>query len=731
MKALLALTALLLLPASAARLEGRVGKETNGPGLLRFDVLEIHAAPGASSVPVQVDRTGGNQGAVSVKYVVVAGTAVAGTDFTPASGVLSWADGDGAAKIITVSVAPTANSAGKTVMLGLYDAAGGATTDPATRYAKIILAGGGGGGGGAGLLRFDVLEIHAAPGATSVTVQVDRTGGSTGAVSVKYGSTAGTATTGVDYTQASGVLTWADGDAAAKTFEVAVAPTANSAGKTVMLALFDPAGGATTNTQYAKLILAGTGGSGGGGEAGLLRFDVLELHASPGAASVTVQVDRTGGSTGAVSVKYIVAAGTAAAGTDFTPATGVLTWGDGDPAARSFNVAVAPTANSAGKTVMLALFDPAGGATTDPATRYAKIILAGSGNGGGHAGFVGFDEHDYVALAAAGKAVITVERGDGSSGAVAVSYSTLNGTALAGTDYTAVSGTLSWNDGEEGLKTFFVPLLANGVGTVKLLLGNPQGGVAIAQEHGTALLAITGSGHGGGGGAGTIQFTEEYFQVVAGKTATVTVERSGGHAGAVSVQYATGDGSGVAGTDYTPASGTLTWGPDEQGRKTFTVDTFANGKGGKSVHLALSNPTGGATLGGHKTASLYVLGTGGDTSACADDDTTLCVADNRFKIRVTWRTGQGQTGPGHVAKLNANAGAFWFFSADNTEMLVKVLDACNPFNSFWVFYAATTNVGFSVEVTDTHTGLVKTYSNPYGLAAPSVNDTTTFATCGQ
>jgi hypothetical protein len=606
--ALLALTALLLLPAAALA-------TTGSAGLVRFDVLELHAAAGAASVTVQVDRTGGSAGSVSVKYTMAAGTAVAGHDFTLTSGQLAWADGDATPKSFSIAVAPTANSAGKTVFLGLYDPFGGATTDPATRYATLILAGGSGGGGGAGVVRFDQAEFHAAAGATAVTIQVDRTGGSAGAVSVKFGTTAGTATTGVDYAQTGGVLTWGDGDATPKIFSVSVTPSANSGGKTVFMGLFDPAGGATIDPALYRSTLILAGGSGGGG-------------------------------------------------------------------------------------------------------------------GDGHAGFVAFDEHDYVALAAAGKAVITVQRGGGKSGPVSINYNTQDGTAVAGRDYTPASGTLQWNDGEEGLKTFFVPLFANGVGTVKLALSNPQGGVAIYQEHGAALLGISGHGGGGGGGAGAFKFTEQFFQTVAGNKATITVERSGGHAGAVSVQYTTGDGSGVAGTDYTPASGTLSWGPDEQGSKTFQVDTFNNPKGGgKSVLLALSNPAGGATLGDGKTSTLYVLSTNGDTSACVDDDTTLCAADGRFKVRVTWRTGQGQTGPGHVAKLNANAGAFWFFSADNTEMLVKVLDACNPYNAFWVFYAATTNVGFTVEVTDTHTGLVKQYSNPYGLAAPSVNDTSTFQTC--
>jgi hypothetical protein len=64
-------------------------------------------------------------------------------------------------------------------------------------------------------------------------------------------------------------------------------------------------------------------------------------------------------------------------------------------------------------------------------------------------------------------------------------------------------------------------------------------------------------------------------------------------------------------------------------------------------------------------------------------------------------------------------------------MLIKVLDACQGFNSFWVFFAATTDVDFTATVTDTRTGVVKQYSNPAGRAAQPVQDTFTFKTCGR
>ncbi|MEA2694065.1 MAG: hypothetical protein QOJ16_3452 [Acidobacteriota bacterium] len=604
---------------------------------------------------------------------------------------------------------------------------------------------------GPGVFRFDESSFTIPAGTTVVTVRVERSNGGTGAATVGYSATAGTAAAGTDFVPTSGTLSWASGDQTTKTFNVTIHPSSTSTGKTVQLALANPTGGATILAERgtATLVLpggSGGGGGDGGGHAGVLRFDEPSFTIPAGTTVVTVRVERSEGETGAVSVGYSATPGTAVAGTDFVPTSGTLSWGNGDGTAKTFNVTLLPASGNAGKTIQLTLANPAGGATILASRGQALLILpGGSGGGGGEhgggggAGVLGFDEHDYVAVSTAGKAVITVERSGSAVGAVAVGYTTIDGSALAGKDYTPTSGLLSWAAGDESTKTFFVPLLPNGAGTVKLLLGNPTGGATISPEHGTALLSIGGPGHedhppvppgGPGGNPGTIKFDEGSFQVVAGETATIAVERSGGHAGAVSVQYTTGDGSGVAGTDYTTTTGTLTWGPDQEGVKTFQVHTFANPKGsGKTVRLTLSNPTGNATLGEGKTATLFLLAKNGDTSSCSDDDTTLCTAGGRFRVRVTWRTGDGQTGPGHTTKLNANSGAFWFFSPDNTEMLVKVLDACNGFNSYWVFYAATTNVGFSVEVTDTQTGLVKTYSNPYGLAAPSVNDTGTFATC--
>jgi uncharacterized delta-60 repeat protein len=61
----------------------------------------------------------------------------------------------------------------------------------------------------------------------------------------------------------------------------------------------------------------------------------------------------------------------------------------------------------------------------------------------------------------AGTVTVTVARSGGVNGAASVSYATSNGTAVAGSDYTATSGTLAWAAGEGGLKTFTLSILSD------------------------------------------------------------------------------------------------------------------------------------------------------------------------------------------------------------------------------------------------------------------------------
>lgn len=393
--------------------------------------------------------------------------------------------------------------------------------------------------------------------------------------------------------------------------------------------------------------------------------------------------------------------------------------------------------------------------------RFRKILILGAlallpaipaaasddDDNGSRPGTLKFDEREFVAIEGNGSAVVTVERSRGEAGSVSVQYATANGTATAGQDYTAVSGTLSWGPGDESRRTITIPILddstSEGSETVRLVLSNPTGGAVLDDERGTAVLRIVENGNGGddddddddggnngGSRPGTFKFDERSFQGIEGRgSATVVVERSQGERGAVSVQYSTEALSATAGADFTPVSGTLTWAAGDGRSKTFEIpirDDNAQ-EGNETIRVVLSNPTGGAVLDDERaTAIVTVLDGDGSRTACRDDDDSLCLLSGRFKVEVVWRLADGRTGSGHMVSVSDNSGFVWFFDRDNVEMLVKVLDGCSISNTRWVFFAATTNVDFTVEVTDTATGITKEYKNPGGNAAAPVQDTFTF-----
>jgi hypothetical protein len=113
--------------------------------------------------------------------------------------------------------------------------------------------------------------------------------------------------------------------------------------------------------------------------------------------------------------------------------------------------------------------------------------------------------------------------------------------------------------------------------------------------------------------------------------------------------------------------------------------------------------------------------------ACTADDTTLCLNGGRFQVRTIFSAPSlGITNaPAHAVPLTSDTGYFWFFSANNVELVLKAVDG-RPFNNrFWVFYGALSDVEYHITVTDMVTGAVKPYSNTAGHLA-SVADTAAF-----
>ncbi len=118
------------------------------------------------------------------------------------------------------------------------------------------------------------------------------------------------------------------------------------------------------------------------------------------------------------------------------------------------------------------------------------------------------------------------------------------------------------------------------------------------------------------------------------------------------------------------------------------------------------------------------------SSGCTADATHLCLTGGRFQVSVQWTDyNTNVTAAATAVPFVDESGFFYFQDPANIEIMVKVHNACAGFGHFWFFSAATTNVGYTITVTDTKTGQTETYSNPAHVLSAAVTDQSSFGSC--
>jgi hypothetical protein len=106
-----------------------------------------------------------------------------------------------------------------------------------------------------------------------------------------------------------------------------------------------------------------------------------------------------------------------------------------------------------------------------------------------------------------------------------------------------------------------------------------------------------------GAGAGTLRLTSRrYFVAESSEVAAITVLRTGGRAGVVTVDFSTADDTAIAGEDYISVAGTLTFEEGETS-KVITVPILGGSEGEttETFKLVLTKPTADARLGLSRT----------------------------------------------------------------------------------------------------------------------------------
>jgi CSLREA domain-containing protein len=570
---------------------------------------------GAAAVVI-VTRGGSTAGTITVDYATRDGSATAGADYTATSGTLTFNDGE-ASKTLTIPIQEDGITEGDEHFGIFLTNPAGASLGSLSEAAVTIAD-----NDAAGQVQFSSSASSTFEGVV-VTLLVTRTGGSRGRISVDYRVTAGTATplvignslnTHADYQDFFGRLIFEDGQTTAQivfsTFKDLLSPF-NPGGpvfdgpRTIEVTLGNPTGGATLG-PVTKTVVTMTDDEDLHGGFFFDLFDPASVLESAG--SVTFRVHREFNTTGTVSVDFATRDGTATAGSDYRATTGTLTFLPGQTL-KTISIPILDDALPEDpEAFQVVLSNPTGGAILYPpgGEGIVRSVLIVDNDRADPGRFVldgGFVHEN------AGTASIIVERRDGSTGVATVAYATSDGTALAGSDYTASSGTLTFNSGETR-KTITIPILRDslieGDETFFVTLGNPTGGAAIASDK-PAVVTIFET-------PGQFQFSASDYRVVennAGFTVTVTLawpSVPNSFPSPLTVDYTVHDGTAHAGDDYSAISGTLTFIPFET-RKTITIPILNDSlvEDDETILLTLSNPTGGASLGVRSAATLSIL----------------------------------------------------------------------------------------------------------------------------
>ncbi len=195
--------------------------------------------------------------------------------------------------------------------------------------------------------------------------------------------------------------------------------------------------------------------------------------------------------------------------------------------------------------------------------------------------------------------------------------------------------------------------------------------------------------------------------------------------------------TGVAATYYNPPGTAF---QPVQDQETFAVCSQGGNLYGESRYLLgeeemkalrggmdLAAAAGSAEPGFELPLPFQVAQAQDGGGSCVPDERTLCLENGRYAVRAAWEKPDGETGDAVAWPLTGDTGLYWFFAPTNVEMVLKVLDGCGINQHRWVFAAGLTDVGVTMTVTDTETGLEQVYENPVGTAFQPVQDLEAFA----
>jgi glucose/arabinose dehydrogenase len=381
--------------------------------------------------------------------------------------------------------------------------------------------------------------------------------------------------------------------------------------------------------------------------------------------TINVTVQRTGGSEGTVTVGYRTANGTAIAGSDYTAATGTLTFGQGETSKTVTISILDDTAFEANETFNFTLENVTGGATLSTPNTAAIAIVDNDPliyNGDRYfltSGALTWEQAQAEAQSRGGN-LVTINNAAEETW-LRQTFGTTEGFWI-GINDRDVEGQFRWVSGEAVTYTNWAPGEPNNwQGNQDFGRMNFGSSRRWDDDGPTARFrGIIEVGSNTQPNPGTIGLSDSNFSVTEGNnTVTVTILRTGGSDGTVTVDYRTVEGSATAGTDYTAiGAGTVTFAPGETS-KTVTIaiadDTIAEGN--ETFGFAIDNVTGGATLLVPRTAQVTIVDNEGQPNIFTYNGNQYLLTSGAL----TWEQAQAeaQSRGGNLVTINDLAEETW------------------------------------------------------------------------
>lgn len=604
---------------------------------------------------INVIRTGSTIEPAAVNfYTLTNGSAIAFTNYVPVTNTVTFAAGQ-ASNFVTVPLIHTLAAEGNTtVPLLLSNANNALLLTPSTATLTIIDV-----DRYPGQFVFAQTNFVVNESAGLAVLTLIRTNGHTGSVTVQYATSDGTAAAGFNYVATNGIVSFADGETV-KNIAVPLIETTQVTGNTAFqVNLSNPGGGATILTPSTAVTIVDD-------HVGIAFSSPIYIVTETD-GSVILGVNRIG-TNGSTSFSYATTNGSAIAGTNYVASSGTLTFVPGE-SFKTFPISVLHDPRVTGPlSFTVGLFNP-----TFPARVYANNPATVTINDA-DPGFA-FTNANFYTVKSGTNVTISVVRSNANTGTVSVNFATADGTAIAGVDYVATNGLLTFSNGI-ALKSFNVPIINSrqvaGDRTFSVYMVNPSPPAQLVPPY-TASVTITDNLSG-------LSFSSPVYSVNEnGVSATITVMRTGYTNSTVSVNYATADGTGNNGINYVGTSGTLVFSNGVTVR-TFSVlvidDDIVNGD--KTVLLALSNPTGNVVFSGPSAATLTIRETDGSEILSAGTALTYesgpvngaIDPGERVSILFAFRNAAGSNTTSLVATLLATNGVASPSAAQNYGVLI-------------------------------------------------------------